>query len=345
MLLMTACFGLAGSAEAHFYKATNPNIKYVGRILFNNRFKPKFWSAGVYVQAKFEGTSLKIIVDDQELHGDHNYLELVIDNQSQKRIQTTGRVNHITVADSLAPGEHTFTLCKDTESGIGYIEFVGLACDRLLPMDEPTHKIEYIGDSITAGTGADESVIKCDNGKWYDQHNAYMSYGPLVSRALNSQWVLSQVAGIGVIHSCCNIKTNMPEVFDKVYMRNDSIQWNFKGYTPDVVTICLGQNDGKQDSVAFCSAYVKFIRTIRKTYPNADIVCLSSPMAAPWLTALLHNYITGIQQYLNNHGDKKVTHYFFSRSYNDGCGGHPNLAQHQLIANELVPYIKGLENW
>jgi lysophospholipase L1-like esterase len=48
----------------------------------------------------------------------------------------------------------------------------------------------------------------------------------------------------------------MPQVFDKVNMRIDSIPWDFKQYTPDVVTITLGQNDGIQDSVAFCSDYV-----------------------------------------------------------------------------------------
>jgi len=40
-------------------------------------------------------------------------------------------------------------------------------------------------------------------------------------------------------------------------LRGDTITWDFKAYQPDVVTICLGQNDGpKQDSTLFCSTYV-----------------------------------------------------------------------------------------
>jgi lysophospholipase L1-like esterase len=332
--------------QTTFYTADNPDLKYVGRVLFTDPLKPRFWSPGVYVQAKFEGTSLEIFVNDETLYGlTHNYLEIAIDNQPPFRIQTTGKVNDIKVAGNLPPGKHTVTICKDTESGIGYIEFVGLKCEKLLPTKLSGRKIEYIGDSITCGAGSDQSTVKCDKGLWFDQHNAYMSYGPVTSRALNAQWQLTSVSGIGLIHSCCDIKTTMPMLFDKVYLRNDSLQWDFKKYTPDVVTICLGQNDGKQDSAAFCRAYVNFIMRVRSVYPKTDIVCLSSPMANETLTPMLQSYILGIEQYMHNNGDKKIYHYFFTRSFNDGCGGHPSMAQHQLIAAELTAYLKQLKDW
>jgi len=44
-------------------------------------------------------------------------------------------------------------------------------------------------------------------------------------------------------------------------------------------------------------------------------------------------------------GDKQVSKFFFSRSYNSGCDSHPNLAEHQLIANELTAYLKNLMQW
>ena len=332
--------------EVHFFKADDPHIKYVGRIDFSNPQLPRFWSPGVYIQAKFKGTSLEITVNDEVLYGNtHNYLEIAIDNNKPFRIQTTGKVNVLKVAYNLPSGTHTVTICKDTEAGIGYIEFAGLKCEKLLSVSSPKRKIEFIGDSITCGSGIDQSTVKCDQGKWYDQHNAYLSYGPTTARTLDAEWHLTSVSGIGMIHSCCGMKITMPQVFDKVQLRDDSLQWDFTKFTPDVVTICLGQNDGKQDSVAFCSAYVHFIRKVRSYYPKADIVCLSSPMANAELTPVLRRYISGIVQYVNTNGDKKVTDYFFSRSYNDGCGTHPDMAQHQLIAAELTEYLKGLEKW
>ena len=333
-------------AGLNFYKANDSHIKYIGRVDFKNRYKPKFWSPGVYVQAKFKGRYLKIYLKDEELYGNnHNYLEIAVDYNKPYRIKLSGKLNKIIVAGNLSNGVHTVTICKDTESGIGYIQFLGLKCAELLPVHEPKRKIEFIGDSITAGTGSDQSLIKCDQGLWYDQHNAYMSYGPTTARLLNAQWYLTAVAGIGMIHSCCNMNITMPQVFDKVNLRNDTLNWNFKKYTPDVLTICLGQNDGKADSVAFCSAYVAFIGRLRTHYPEADIVCLNSPMANAELTAELKRYILGIERYMRDSGDKKISHYFFSRSYNDGCGGHPSVEQHQLIAAQLAGYIKGLKGW
>lgn len=334
-------------AEPTTFKANNPNIQYTGRVDFTNPLQPRFWSPAVYVQARFRGTSCEITLNDEVLYGTtHNYIEIAIDNRPPVRIQTTGKTNVIKAAEGLPNGVHTITICKDTESGIGYLEFTGIKCQQLLPMPaKPARKIEYIGDSITCGSSADLSDKPCGTGQWYDQHNAYMSYGAVTSRNLNAQYQLTSVSGIGLIHSCCNMAIQMPQVFDKVNLRTDSIPWDFSRYQPDVVTICLGQNDGVQDSTAFCSAYVKFIGNLRSHYPKANIVCLTSPMADSILTPVLKKYITAINNHVTNAGDAKVSHYFFKKRYYHGCGTHPDLAEHREIAAELTAYVKQLKHW
>ncbi|RYY34202.1 MAG: acetyl xylan esterase [Sphingobacteriaceae bacterium] len=341
-LLLTAC-----AQELKYYTADNSNINYVGRIDFTDKTKPRFWAPGVYIQARFMGKSLAVDINDEELWGkNHNYLEVAIDNQTPVRLQTTGKTNHIVLADSLSEGIHTVTICKNTETNIGYLEFIGLSCEKLLPWEEKTkHKIEFIGNSITCGASADESGIPCGKGEWQDQHNAYMAYGPTTARMLNSQWHLTSYSGIGLIHSCCGIKFTMPEIFDRLNLGQDSLKWDFNRYTPDVVTVALGQNDGIQDSATFCGAYVQFIKTLRKHYQKADIVCLSSPMADEALIKALKNYITGVEAFMKKNGEKKLHHYFFKRRYASGCDTHPNVAEHQLIAAELVAYLKKLKGW
>jgi Carbohydrate esterase 2 N-terminal/GDSL-like Lipase/Acylhydrolase family len=321
-------------------------IRYTGRIENQDDSLPKFWSPGIYITAKFKGAVCEVFLNDEELYGNsHNYIEVIIDNDPPERMQMKWKNNEVKI-EGLNDSDHTITICKNTESGIGYLEFAGINCYNLLKLPEkPVRKIEFIGNSITCGSGMDQSEIPCGKGQWYDQHNALMSYGPLTSRALNAQWVLSSVSGIGLIHSCCNMNITMPQVFDKVNMRDDSIAWNFLNYTPDVVTICLGQNDGVQDSAIFCSAYIYFIQNIRNKYKNADIICLTSPMGDATLTAVLKNYLNSIVIALNNRGDKKVYKYFFSKQYHNGCGGHPDLNEHKLIAAELTGYIKQLKQW
>ncbi|MGN6180421.1 MAG: SGNH/GDSL hydrolase family protein [Mucilaginibacter sp.] len=332
--------------ESRFFGADNHHINYIGRVDFSNPAKPRFWSPGVYVQAKFQGRSLELYLNDEQPdRNNYNYIEVAIDNNEPVRIRLTAKENHLTVATDLPDGDHIVIICKDTESGMGYIDFVGMKCEKLLSLKKPKRKMEFIGDSITCGAGTDESEIKCNKGLWFDEHNAYMSYGATVARELNAQYYLTSVSGIGMIHSCCNMAITMPQVFDKVILRNDSIRWDFSRYTPDVVTICLGQNDEIQDSAAFCSAYLKFVNRIRTYYPKADIVCLSSPMANAELTGMLKHLIPSVVKAANKAGDKRVTYFFFSRSYNSGCGGHPNMAEHQLIAAQLAAYLKELESW
>ncbi|HEY4786691.1 MAG TPA: hypothetical protein VIH57_11605, partial [Bacteroidales bacterium] len=171
----------------------NPNIQYTGRIDFTNPKAPRFWTPGVYIKAKFTGTSCKIVINDEVKWGkNHNYLEIVVDESNPYRIRTVGKTDTITVADNLTNGEHTVLICKDTETNIGYLEFLGFICKGLTPLPpKPSRKIEFIGNSITCGTGSDQSQVKCGQGVWQDQHNAYMAYGPVVARKLNAQWHLT----------------------------------------------------------------------------------------------------------------------------------------------------------
>lgn len=344
VLLLASVFAGAQNAPG-FFEADNELIQYTGRIDFSNAKRPRFWQPGVYIQTRFEGTRCEVILNDEVLWGkSQNYISISVDGKVPTRQKTRGIENQF-VVDSLSAGQHTITICKSTEAGIGYVEFVGLKCDKLLPYKKPKRKIEFIGNSITCGTGSDLSLQPCGQGEWYDQHNAYESYGPTVARALNAQWHLTSVSGIGLMHSCCDMNIVMPHVFDKINMRDNKVSWDFSRYQPDVVTIMLGQNDGKQDSVQFCDNYVKFIKTIRTKYPKARIVCVTSPMADDALRMAMKNYLTSIVTRVNESGDNRVSKFFYSRSWNSGCGGHPDIAEHQLIAGELQKYLKTLMKW
>jgi hypothetical protein len=333
--------------QINFYSAGNPYFQYTGRIDFSNPEKPKFWSSGVYIKAKFKGNYCEVLLNDEVLNNSyHNYIEIVIDDDKAIRLQTTEKTNSIVVPQKFSDSIHTISIYKNTEDGIGYLEFVGLKCKQLLPLPpRPERKMECIGNSITCGMSNDLSEIPCGKGQWYDQHNAYMSYGMITARELNAQVHLTSVSGIGMIRSCCNLTITMPSVFDNVDLRNGTQKWDFNKYQPDVVTICLGQNDGIQDSTTFCSAYTQFIERLRKDYPKATIICLTSPMANTTLLPVLKNYLSSIVAFENKNGDAKVYQFFFSKRYHNGCGDHPDINEHQQMANELVPFIKKIMNW
>jgi len=337
----------APDAGAVFFPADNPNIQYMGRVDFSNPKLPRFWAPGVVVSLKFRGPTCRVLLRDEVLYGkSHNYIGIAVDGRPAYRIKTHGQEDTLVITGADGAREHVVSICKDTESGIGWLELVGVLADSLLPPPTlPERKIECIGNSITCGAGMDLADIPCDKGEWYDQHNAWMSYGALTARALKAQWHLTAVSGIGLIHSCCKMTETMPEAFDKMNGRENTGAWDFSLYQPDVVTICLGQNDGIQDSTAFCGAYLRFIGQVRHVYPKAQIVLLTSPMGNAELTAVLKRYIGGVVAAMRRAGDERVSDYFFSRQWSHGCGGHPDMGDHSAIAGELTGYLRGLMGW
>ncbi|MDD2791633.1 MAG: SGNH/GDSL hydrolase family protein [Sediminibacterium sp.] len=335
------------SADSTFYAANHPAIQLIGRADYTRPDQPRFWAPGVYINIRFMGTYCILDITDEVRWGmNHNYIEVKVDNDAPYRIRLNSSNNKIILSQNLKEGIHNVTVCKNTEADIGYLQLNGIICRKLLsPPQKPERRIEFIGNSITCGSGNDESVIACNTGEWYDQHNAYMAYGPLTARTLNAQWQLSSVSGIGLMYSCCNKEKVMPQVFDKINMSGDSIPWNFQHYQPDVVTVCLGQNDGIQDSAVFCKNYIGFVERLRSYYPNARLILLSSPMADENLNKVLKKYLTAIHFALQHRKEQKLSTYFFSKRYHRGCGSHPNLAEHQEMAGELTAYIKKTMNW
>lgn len=333
------------AVTVNFHEPDDSFIQYTGRIDFTNPKLPRFWQPGVSITVKVKGSVCRFIVNDEELWGkNHNYLELIVDGKAT-RLQTKSKRDTISVS-GLSDGIHVISLVKNTEANIGYLELVGINSTGLLKPDtKPQRKIEFIGNSITCGTGADQSQIPCGKGVWQDQHNAYFSYGAITARELNTQYHLSSVSGIGLMRSCCNMNILMPQVFDKISMRNDTIQWDFSKYQPDVVTICLGQNDGIQDSTAFCNNYISFLKTLRGHYQHTQFILLSSPMANKELREFQRKTILSVVNAVQQSGDKKITHYIFEKQYSSGCDWHPDLKEHGEIANELITFIKNVKDW
>ena len=343
--ILTGLVSFAG-ADSTNYPASHPYIKYTGRVDTSNPVGPVFWAPGVYINVSFEGTYCILKINDEVKYGQsHNYIIVQVDDNKPYRLQLKEKENSIVLAQDLRKGKHRVVICKSTEAEIGYLQPVAFITQKLIPsIKKPRRKIEFIGDSITCGMGNDESSHACGKGQWYDQNNAWMAYGPLTARTVNAQWQLSSISGIGLMHSCCNKTTVMPPLFKKLSLSADSIDWNFKLYQPDLVTVCLGQNDGIQDSASFCHAYIDFMQSLRGYYPKATLVMLTSPMAGKELNSTLQRYLLSVEKILRK-ADKKIDHYFFQQQYVNGCSSHPSGEDHKNISRELTAFVKQKMRW
>lgn len=344
---MAAC-----SPKMESVKGNDCRITYVGRTDYSVVDEPRQWAAGAYFTFAFDGDGCELKIRNE--YG-FNYIEVIVDTMAPVRLALDSIQNHIVIgrlqnvcSDSLAQvfnilsdlpkGRHNVMVVRDTETGHGYTQLQGISTTNLMQWTPSTSlRMEFIGNSITCGAESYCDLVPYGEGRWGDRHMAYMAYGPRTARALNAQWALTSVSGIGLIHSCCDMDTIiMPRVYDTMALREGRGEWDFS-YVPDVVCCCLGQNDGIQDVDTFRTEYVKFVKRLRGYYPEAHIVLLGSPMANDELRAYTAEMLPNV---VNEVADDRVTYYMFSRSWNSGGGDHPDVAEHGYIADELTSYLR-----
>lgn len=319
------------------FSAHDNSIRITGRVDDSRKDTIRFWQPGVQIEFEFKGDECDIYVGDEILWGsNHNYIQLVVDGEATRGILKTAN-DTLRIRPAKQADWHSVVLMKNTEANIGYMDFYGIAAKAIRqPSDSPKLKFEFYGNSITCGASADTTEIPCGAGKWQDQHNAWYAYGPRLGRMMDASVHLSSVSGIGLMRSCCEMDIIMPQVYDKVDMRGNRIEWDFIRYQPDYVFVCLGQNDGIQDSTAFADNYVSFLKNLETKYPDSRFVLLASPMA----DEALRNFSRKILPAVAGSFSKPIAWYIFETSYTGGCDFHPSVEDHAKIAEELAEFLR-----
>jgi lysophospholipase L1-like esterase len=359
-LLIVSSIFLAGCTATKNTSSSNSILPATalhpyGRTFIDNNEKLQLISSAVHVGFSFKGDSCSIYASLNNL-GAHNYLQYELDGVYQKRIRVEGKDTSPIVIKTTSKGKHTVWLYKATEAHTGNIGIERIVADNITPLTVKSRPlIEFIGNSITCGAAADPSETPCGTGQYHDQHNAYLAYGPGVSRALKANYFLSSVSGIGIYRNWNSEGPTMPQVYEKVDFQENNLQfWNFDTYQPKIVSIALGTNDfsngdGKKprlpfDSTAFIGNYVQFIQIVRSKYPVAKIALLSSPMVSGNARLTLQNCLSTIKQKVDEMypAQKPLALFFFDPMQPHGCSGHPDVADHAIMAKQLTPFFKKL---
>jgi hypothetical protein len=324
-----------------------------GRYMKDGPGNLEMISSGVHFGFRFSGTSCSIYayIPDPETH---NYLQYTLDGIYQKRIRIEGNKRETFRISGLRAGQHTVWIYKATEATTGPVFIEKIVATDIFALKVPQLPlIEFIGNSITCGAASDPSEIPCGAGEYHDQHNAYYAYGPRVARALNVNFLLSSVSGIGIYRNWNSLSPVMPQVYEKTdFQENSKRYWDFKKYHPRIVSIALGTNDFSDgdhitsrlpfDSIQFVKNYIGFIRLVKSKYPDARIALLSSPMLNGNKRVLLQNCLKAVKIQTDLHFKKSppVELFFFKPMQARGCGGHPSVEDHAILAEELEPFFE-----
>lgn len=302
-------------------------------------------SSGAHFTVSFEDTACSVSLSTPPAQ--FGYVQYELDGVYQKRVRIEGEQE---LKIEATPGTHMLRVFKTTEAHSGPILVHEVLGKNVKALEIPNLPIiEFIGNSITCGAAADPSEIACGTGSYHDQHNAYYAYGPRIARALNTNYMLTSVSGIGIYRNWNSDGPTMPQVFENTDLREGSAhRWDFNTFSPAVVSIALGTNDfsngdGKKprlpfDSAMFTRNYVAFVKTVKAKYPKAIIILLNSPMVSGTRNDILIDCLNRVKRQTDASfpADKPVSILLFKPMKARGCGGHPSVEDHGEMAEQMV---------
>ena len=339
--------------EGTWIAPSDENIQYIGRISFQNPDAPAFTYPGVQINARFEGTSLRMKAKPMS-----GYFMVQIDGCTPYKVSFNAPKDSIvTLATALRNESHEVRIMYAIEGYQRLPEFRGFGLDEgrklLLPPAMPVRKIEFVGDSMTCGYGVETTDEKEDFSDETENH--YYTYAALTARALKAQHVVVARSGIGIYRNYNGPKTGnadcMPRVYDRTLFGVESEKWDFSQYTPDVVCVNLGTNDvstDPYDKTMLENAYRDFYYTLRSKYPEAKIVFLSGCALAGARLEHIQYAMDGVVRQARLKGDTNVYRFDLSHQTGDlgyGAKWHPSLWQQEKMAGELTAYLRGLMKW
>lgn len=332
------------------------NFIYSGRVdVRDSRYKILSGPAST-IEFQFTGNSAEVKIKNIPHQGYYNYISVEMDGEYLGRYKVDGTdfKPYVFASKKKAIKNHRLVIYKATESMMGEvaIDITGISAEPVA--NSSKKKIEFIGDSITCGFGNDETGLPCGQGQWFDQHNAYYAYGPVVSRMLGAEFLLSSVSGYGMYRNWNSEKWEediLPDVYDYLYLRRSASQPFGNEYQPDLVSICLGTNDlsdgdGKKQRLPFnrykyIGNYIEFIQKVYQKYPHTQIVLLNSPMVGGERNQILVECLKEVKNFFQKDVQHKPIEIFeFSAMKPTGCGYHPSIEDDKKMAEELYPFYK-----
>lgn len=258
----------------------------------------------------------------------------------------------ITADLSFVSGDAEVQVVKVSEamySTVGVSEIRAHAKGDICPAPERALKIEFIGDSITAGYGLDEEN---PNAAFSTRtENFTETYAFLASQSLAADCYAVAFSGYGVYTGfSSNGAANDYVIFNHYNSTLSNFEnapdWNFYDSDSDVVVINLGTNDASycasQSTVdAFVGEYKRLLSVVRERNSKAYILCVLGDMNNSLYPAI-ERAVSEYQDETADFSVKCATLSFDMGTYPSAIDGHPNKDSNALAAKTLESEIRSL---
>ncbi len=271
------------------------------------------------------------------------------------------------IAKGLSDETHLIEIVRQTEGQYGCFTAEALIMKGSTLGTKPAQRklyIEFVGDSITCGSGVLCKYITWEDmltylpeqtgdclydmgyGQWREE-DVTNSYAYLTARSLNADCSFISYSAIGLVRSWMNLGFNAQDLYRKgSYLRDGGETYDFSNARkPDFVVVNLGTNDiglmnggqggyvGKLTNEQYKQAVKNFIKQIRDSYndPNLKVV---------WAVGLMGdgNYSLARAAILEM-DDPNLYYYQFSPAM-DGHRDHPCMMQSVDAARALKMFLR-----
>ncbi len=339
-----------------------------------------FWTASG-IEISFEGTELWAEFEtDYSLY--ECWIDVIVDGALSQRLMLPKGKARICIFRGIEGSiKRNIRIIRDTQAMCGdpcnmlnlnSISFEGNLC----PVKEYALKLEFIGDSITSGEGANGAH---DEMEWIPMvFNAYREYAFMTSKKLDAVYNCISQSGWGIYCGWDgNVHNTLPRVYEDVCGvlegdRNESLgahtKWNFNHYNPDFVIINLGTNDNgsfdqpdfvdpltslsntmrrddngqmvPQDLEKITNAAYNFLRMVRRCNEGSYII---------WCYGMLGHELSKplsdtVRRYSEETGDALVSFLELPDTMEDGFGSrqHPGFPSHAAASTAIAKKITSL---
>ncbi|MFO0631598.1 MAG: SGNH/GDSL hydrolase family protein [Nannocystaceae bacterium] len=332
---------LGDSSSSETGEPAEPAVHWVGRTDTSDPTRTRVGWSGAGLVVRFSGTGASVRMDDPA-----QFWTVVLDGAVQPRLQTQPGEQDYVLATGLAAGEHVVELYRRTEGSFGATSILAVDLEgELLAPPPVTRRIEIIGDSITCGYG-DEGVSPCSFSA--DTENHYLTYGAVAARAVGAELHTIAWSGKGVIYNYGDDTFEpMPQLYDRT-LASEGTSWDYS-WQPDAVLVNLGTNDFSTDNdpsqQQFVDAYLAFAAHLREVNPDAFILLLSPSLFGDEAT-MVDGYLQQVVDGRMGAGDTAIAWANINVPWEgSGCDGHPNVATHMGMADQLVAQLQSHLGW
>jgi hypothetical protein len=346
LILLTLMLILPSCSGNHFKKvqANDNSISYVGRFAFSKDMNAVSDWPGTYFRCRFTGQTLGLLLDGPS----GAQFNVFIDGKQVKTISCMPN-DTIWISRNLSDEEHRLVVYRRTEAFLGKAVFKGIIIDAkakvLRWIDLPSHKIEFIGNSITCGYGV-EGASRHDR-FLPETENNYLTYAAVTSRSLDADYFIIAHSGLGIVrHYGDSLKVStdpqMPVKYLRTFDGTDSLKWDFKSWKPDVVVVNLGTNDFSTqpypDKEVFQSEYTNLIHRIRNNYGKIPVFCVCGPLIGDPCLSYIKEVTDNVR--VNEKDDNlffvEVPKAMLNSDEDYGSDEHPSVKGQQKIADVLI---------